>query len=109
MRAQTAVLALETRVGDVIGLIAAMGTGRDQFAPRDARDLVAAFAAIVRRFSRDLTNLFAHGRISSGLMPNAAAAPSFPAAWFRAEAPCYSTVMNHEIAAGLKLPRLEKG
>ena len=42
-------------------------------------------------------------------MPNAAGSHAFPAAWLGAEAPCYSRMMNQEIAAGLKLPRLEQG
>jgi uroporphyrin-III C-methyltransferase len=42
-------------------------------------------------------------------MPNAAGSHAFPAAWLGAETPCYSTMMNQEIAAGLQLPRLEKG
>jgi uroporphyrin-III C-methyltransferase len=42
-------------------------------------------------------------------MPNAARGPAFPVAWFGLPAPCYSAMMNQEIAAGLKLPRLEQG
>src|ERR1700760_1511975 len=109
MGSQAAVGALEARIGDVISLIAAMQTRPNQFAPYDPRDLVAAFAAIVGGFPRNLTNLLAHGRISWGLMPNAAGSHAFPVAWLSAEAPCYSAVMNQEIAAGLQLPRLEKG
>src|SRR4051812_38616460 len=57
---QAAIPALETRIGNVISAIAAMGAWRDQLTAADARNLVALLAAIIRRLPRNLADFLAH-------------------------------------------------
>src|SRR6185312_7817853 len=79
VRPQPPVFCFKPGIGNVVSAEPAMGTGRNQGAPRDARDLVAALAAIVRGFARYFPNLLAHGRMSAAGMrdSNAGDRPAF--------------------------------
>jgi len=65
MRAQGPIPAFKARIGNVIRAMTAFRTGGYQFALRDAGQLMALFAAVIRGFTRDFSRFLAHADLGA--------------------------------------------